>query len=484
MTATVENSAIPDELARAAAPELCRVSIVAEHTQMDIALPANIPVAAMIPELVSLTQSRRRSIEPQDPSDDPRTRWTLRGVGQPPLDAALSLAEQGVCDGALLVLGSEDLIDSEPLFDDVIDAVGSANSARFREWGVPASRMLAQVFAIVAVVLAATLLADPLSLLTESSSMLRAALALVASLLLMAASPIVARIYVDPQVGASLGYCAAALAFAGGALLPAARIGVPGLLLGSVFAAGASVLCLRMSGAGQLAHTAIITAGTLFALTAAADILFDMPSRRIGVALLLVSVAGLSFAPRLTILLARLPLPPVPSRDVPADLAIDGAEPLTAGIDDRAARASSLLSGLLAGLILGAIAGAMLSAGLADGLRANGVALALLVALTMMLRGRSYADLVQSALLISGGAILILLVTVRVCLAEPQLTVYGVLALLILGGLALAVGVVAPTLEFSPVLQRTAEVCEYIAIAAIVPLAFWVMGLYTLMRQL
>lgn len=484
MTVTVENSAIPDELTRAAAPELCRVSIVAEHTQMDIALPASIPVAAMIPELVALTQSRRRSIEPQDPRDDPRTRWTLRAVGQPALDPAQSLSEQGVCDGALLVLGSEDLIDAEPLFDDVIDAVGAANAARFREWGPAASRTLAQVCAVAAVVVAAALLADPLGLLSPSSAILRAVLADITALLFMSASPIIARVYDDPQVGGTLGYCAAPLAFVGGALLPAAAIGVPGLLLGAVFTAGASVLCLRMSGAGQLAHTAIVTVGTVFALAAGADAAFDLSSRRIGVAMLLVAVAGLSFAPRLTILLARLPLPPVPSRDVPADVALDGPEPLTAGLDDRAGRASALLTGLIAGLVLCAIAGAVLTAGVGAELRVNGVCLAMLVAFALALRGRSYADLAQSALLIGGGAALALVIAVVVCVAEPQLTVYGAAALIVLAASALVVGVVAPALDFSPVLQRTAEVCEYLAIAAIAPLAFWVMGLYTLMRQL
>lgn len=483
MTDTVENTTLPDAVAPAAAPELCRVSIVAEHTQMDIALPARIPVAAMLPELVTLTQSRRSSIEPQDPRDDPRTRWTLRAIGQPPLDSAASLAEQGVRDGALLILGSEDLIDAEPLFDDVIDAVGAANAARFPEWGPGVSRLLAQIVAIVCSVLAATMLADPLGLLADSSGPLRALIAIVAALAFLAASPITARIYDDAQVGASLGYCAAPFAFAGGALLPQSTIGGPGLLLGAAFAACASILALRMSGVGQLAHTAIITASALAAAAAGAAVLFDLPTRRVGVGLLLLSVTCLSFAPRLTILLARLPLPPVPSRDVPTDLADEGAE-FAVGVADRAAVAASYLSGLLAGAILGAVAGALLTAGFGADLRANGVCLALLVAATMMLRGRSYSSLAQSALLIGGGTLLALLVTVQVGWAEPGLTLYCVLALVLAAVFALVVGVIAPRFEFSPVLRRTAEVCEYVAIAAIIPLAFWVMGLYTLMREL
>lgn len=479
--AEIATTTQPD--ARAATPELCRVSIVAEHTQMDIALPANIPIAALMPELVTLTLSRRRSIEPQDPRDDPRTRWTLRAIGRPPLDSAASLAEQGVRDGALLLLGSEDLIDSEPLFDDVIDAVATANAARFPEWGVAASRALAQVLAVLAAVLAATMLADPLRLLEPSTGLLRASLAMVAALCFLAASPIVARIYQDPQVGATLGYCVAPFAFVGGALLPQSPIGGPGLLLGAAVTACASVLALRMSGAGQLAHTAIITASVLGTLAAGADAVLDLPARRIGVGLLLASVATLSFAPRLTILLVRLPLPPVPSRDVPADLALEDGE-FAEGAADKAGVAAAYLSGLIAGAILGAVAGALLTAGIGADLRVHGMCLALLVAATMMLRGRSYSALVPSALLIIGGTLLTLLIIGVVCLAEPQLMLYGVLALVVIAVFALAVGVVAPRFEFSPVLRRIAEVCEYIAIAAIIPLAFWVMGLYSLMRHL
>lgn len=483
MTDLVANSTIPNEAARATAPELCRVSIVAEQTQMDIALPAKVAVAALIPELLTLTSSRRRSIEPQDPRDDPRTRWTLRAVGQPPLDSASSLLAQGVHDGALLLLGSEDLIDAEPLFDDVIDAVASANARRFPEWGPAASRLLAQVVAIASATIAAAMLADPLGLLADSTSLLRALTASAAALVLLAAGPIAARVYGDPQVGATLGICVAPLAFAGGALLPQPAIAAPGLLLGATVTACASVLSLRMSGSGKMAHTAIITLSTLVALAASIDSILHPPIPRIGVGLLLVSIAGLSLAPRMTILLARLPLPPVPSRDSSKELALAG-DGFTDGVADRAAAASRYLSGLIAGSVVGVIAGALLAAGMGAGLRPNGVTLALLVAITMMLRGRSYSGLAQSAVLISGGTLLVLLLTGLVCLAKPQLTMYGVLTLFLVAVLALAVGVAAPSREFSPVLRRTAEVGEYVAIAAILPLALWVMGFYTLMREL
>ena len=49
---------------------------------------------------------------------------------------------------------------------------------------------------------------------------------------------------------------------------------------------------------------------------------------------------------------------------------------------------------------------------------------------------------------------------------------------------ALIFGSLVPTRVFSPVLRRAAELVEYAAIAAVIPLACWVCGLYAAMRGL
>ncbi|MFD9804853.1 EsaB/YukD family protein, partial [Streptomyces sp. NPDC059071] len=41
---------------RAAEPELCRVSVIGGNTQLDVGLPANVPIAAFIGDLVRLIE--------------------------------------------------------------------------------------------------------------------------------------------------------------------------------------------------------------------------------------------------------------------------------------------------------------------------------------------------------------------------------------------------------------------------------------------
>jgi ESX secretion system protein EccD len=45
-------------------------------------------------------------------------------------------------------------------------------------------------------------------------------------------------------------------------------------------------------------------------------------------------------------------------------------------------------------------------------------------------------------------------------------------------------GIVAPALEFSPVMRRRVEIVEFLAIGLVFPLACWIVGLYAYFRGL
>jgi hypothetical protein len=53
-----------------------------------------------------------------------------------------------------------------------------------------------------------------------------------------------------------------------------------------------------------------------------------------------------------------------------------------------------------------------------------------------------------------------------------------------LAGLSALCGIVAPRLEFSPVMRRWVELLEYLAIAMVFPLCSWIVGLYSYVRAL
>ncbi len=61
-----------------AAPEAIRVSVVGGRTQLDVALPADVPVAAFLPELARLIKSR--DDERSDDMADRDERRTLLGA--------------------------------------------------------------------------------------------------------------------------------------------------------------------------------------------------------------------------------------------------------------------------------------------------------------------------------------------------------------------------------------------------------------------
>jgi type VII secretion integral membrane protein EccD len=184
-----------------------------------------------------------------------------------------------------------------------------------------------------------------------------------------------------------------------------------------------------------------------------------------------VALGSISALPRLTIHLSRLPVPQVPGSA--KDLQGDSGFPDYTAIERRTGLAHEYLTGMIMGSGAVAAIGAVLAA--AGG--ALGIVLGAVVAAVLLLRARSYPNANQaSALLVSGmvtvaGLIAALLVT-------PGLLWVGFGALLVLAMLALVAGVVLPRRRFSPVLRRSVDVLEAVLIAAVLPLALGVLGLY------
>ncbi|MFZ2239518.1 MAG: EsaB/YukD family protein, partial [Gordonia amarae] len=114
-----------------AEPELVRVSVLGGNTQFDVGLPAGVPIATLIPELLVHIRSRDNDLlrgagsagDDDEPASARPHLWTLSMVGGEGLATHLSLSDAGVRDGELLVLQSTKSGSAPPLFDDVIDAV-------------------------------------------------------------------------------------------------------------------------------------------------------------------------------------------------------------------------------------------------------------------------------------------------------------------------------------------------------------------------
>jgi type VII secretion integral membrane protein EccD len=126
------------------APEHVRVSVMGGHTQLDVALPLDVPVASLVPELVKLVGSR--GVE--TPTDTPwpaaqHTFWALSQLDPvTPLQPNETLRAAGVVDGELLHLTEQRSLSAPTLYDDVVDAAARLNKAAHAGWNTAAARWM------------------------------------------------------------------------------------------------------------------------------------------------------------------------------------------------------------------------------------------------------------------------------------------------------------------------------------------------------
>ncbi|MGW0856243.1 EsaB/YukD family protein [Streptomyces sp. NPDC002690] len=134
------------------ADEHCRITVVADHRQVDLAVPARAPITDWIDSVAGLCGVSDDELMP--------AAWTLRAGQAAPLAPDRSLAQSGVTDGQLLHLA--DLLAGEydePVVRDVAEQVTEASERLLdRRWTAPA-RAVTLLVSGLAWLVAGTLLA-------------------------------------------------------------------------------------------------------------------------------------------------------------------------------------------------------------------------------------------------------------------------------------------------------------------------------------
>ncbi|MGV9674795.1 type VII secretion integral membrane protein EccD [Nocardia sp. NPDC003482] len=478
-------------------PELCRVSVIGGNTQLDVGLPASVPIATFIGELVALIDSRNP--DPTEAEEDSATlrteHWTLARLGREPIPPHRTLTEAEVYDGELLVLRSVSAKESPALFDDVIDAVSRLTSDSFRGWSPASARWTGLVAAVVAAVLAVLLLAASRG---DGQELVPALLAAGVGIGAMVAAAIAARRYADALTGTWLALAALVLLFAGGGLFAPGALGSPHLLLGFSVLLVAGVVGYRATGVGATLFAMAVTGSVFGAVAAAVRMIWEPAFPRIAAGLLVGALIVISSVPRLAAVLARLPVPPVPTAGAAIDPAdheprptIEGigaigatALPSAVGLGRRAEAANRFQSGILAGATVAAVVGAVGAADPLGEARWQGVALAVITAIILALRGRAFADLTQAGTLIAGGAVTFAGVFTGIALGDSRMLVPAAAVLLAFAAAVVFFGVVGPHIEISPVQRRAGELFEYFLIILVIPLVLWIMGVYAMARNI
>jgi type VII secretion integral membrane protein EccD len=445
-------------------PSLRRVSVYAESGRRDLALPAHVPVAALMPSMVDLVAAS---------GPGPCRLSRLDGGA---LDTSMTLAQHAIRDGAALVFSRTQPVAPAPRVDDEAEAV-SATVCAVTPTATPRSFRLyrAAVCSWLAAVGAVTLLCCEFGAVGARHSGPVAGVATGAGCVTLGAAVVAYRLDRDSVGGCTLALWATGFAaVAGFAAIPRGPA-APNVLLATMAAAAVSVLAIRLTDSHAVLLAAVSGVMVLAAIAALATVVAGAPVPVVGSVAAAVSVGLLHASARASVTSAGLyPRPERRSATAAAEL------------HARTVCAHSTLTGLVAALSTAATVGAVatfVGACATETSRGGRVVFAAVIGTVLLLRARLHHDRVQALTLTCGGAAAVSAsgVAGAVAVSPHPLWVCAAAGALIAAALC---GLRAPVPALPPTVCRAVEWAEYLALAAVVPLACWICGLFGAARVL
>jgi type VII secretion integral membrane protein EccD len=462
-------------LASTANAELSRVTIVAPATRVDLALPANVPLASLLPTLLRYAG--------EDLPDEPAAQagWVLTRLGGRVLDSGRTPAQLDVRDGEVLYFTPKENAPEELIFDDVVDAVATATQRRTGRWQPDATRRFSVTFATLA------LLGGAAGMFFSGASALTVGIVgMLAALALVVAATVLARAFGDGRASVLLGLTALAYASVGGLLLFAGdrswhQLAAPHMLTGATALVAFAAIATVATGEATGLFVGASGAGLALVVGAAICLIFGVPAAAAGAVIAAVVFGLIPALPMFAYRLARLPIPSVPTG--PADLKADAETVDGLQILARSDRAEEILTGLT-GTVALVLLGAEVALAFSGGL--PGLLLCTVLALLLMLRARPLSGRRQRlTVLIAGTGGLALATAAYLAAAAPVVRVAVIPGVLVLVAvIALVYGLAVTGRRISPVWGRLLDIAEILLIVAVVPLAAWVSGLYGWIRAI
>ncbi|WP_314176881.1 type VII secretion integral membrane protein EccD [Streptomyces winkii] len=483
-------------MATTAATGFCRVTVVAPGGRIDVALPEDVPLSDVYPEIARLSGG--------SPAEGSLSGYHLVRRDGRVLESGLSLAGNGIRDGEVLLL--RPFADSLPsaVFDDVSDAVASAVRQDRALWNEQRMRVAGLTGGGVLLVLMAFALwfADPVR---HNMHGLPGIIAGAAGILLVALACVRARVYEDRASSIALGLGAMPhIMIAGSGILPIGEgegIGRLQFLLGcvAVLLASAVLIAITPRGDGPFVAAAIVSAvGTVFTFVA---VLADIGAADAAAIAAPVSVGVIAFLPGLSARFARLPIGFEPRAGGLGgyDGGQDGRSaqgPVDAErIAAQARRGHEMLVGLVGGWCA-AVVGTAAVLGFSH--NGWGQLLALATGIAMLLRARlfRYTSQVTCALVAGLGALTLL--ALGLSLNPPaQLvrefaqgdstgldvrTVWIAASIAVAAALVTAIGLIVPRTGLTPFWGRFMELTETFVLLSLIPLCLAVLDVYAEVR--
>ncbi|MFI9243331.1 type VII secretion integral membrane protein EccD [Streptomyces sp. NPDC053086] len=474
----------------------CRVTIVAPDSRIDVALPDDVPVADLYPEILRLSQ--------QSPAAGAPVGYHLVRTDGTVLDSARSFAAQRILDGELLTL--RPFAESLPpaVFDDVAEAVASSVTKQHKLWSGDLTRAAGLVGGGVLPALLAFVAwtADP----RHDMHGLAGILAAVTGILLVVLSAVRARVYDDRGSAVALGLGALPnIGVAGSGLLPLSDgegIGRLQFLLACAAVLVAALVLALCSPHGDGPFVAFVFASTIALIVVFVATLTDWAPREMAGLCAPVAVGALAFLPGMSMRFARLPIGfENPSSGAPRSAY--GAETATQEpvdtdrIEAQARRGHELLVGLVGGCALLAV-GASAVLGFSDDVWAQ--LLAFVTGVAMLMRAGLFRYTAQVASVLAAGLASLVLLGLGLALNPPQhimraalagdrtdldiRTVWLIAAIALAATLVTALGLILPRRGLTPFWGRFLEICEGFVLLTLIPLALAVFDVYAKARAM
>ncbi|MEU2271016.1 type VII secretion integral membrane protein EccD [Streptomyces olindensis] len=472
----------------------CRVTIVAPDSRIDVALPDDLAVADLYPEILRLSR--------QSPAEGAPVGYHLVRRDGTVLDGSRSFAAQRILDGELLTL--RPFAESLPpaVFDDVSEAVAAAVTQDRTLWSGTLTR--------VAGLMAGGILSALLAFVVWSSQTrhdmhsLQGILAAVAGVLLTTMACVRARVYTDRGSAVALGLGALPnIAVAGSGLLPLSAgqgIGRLQFLLACAAVLVASVVLTLVSPGGDGPFVAFVLASAIGLLTTFVAMLTHLRPVETAAVCAPLAVCALAFLPGLSMRFARLPIgfdAPTPAGGYTREETAQ-QEPLDAErIAAQARRGHELLVGLVGGCALVAV-GASIVLGFEDNVWAQLLALATGVA--MLMRAQLFRYTAQVGATLAAGLAALIFLGLGLALNPPVeswrdalqgdtagldiRSVWLAAAIAVATTLVTAIGLIAPRRGVTPVWGRFLEIAEGFVLLTLIPLALAVFDVYAQARAM
>jgi len=456
---------------------LARVTIRAPRRRLDLAIPHQVPLAELLPEVLRRAGEAGPGVDQS--ATAPAGGWVLRRGDGGSLHGETALAHQGVRDGDVLYLVPRNLTWPEPEYDDVIEEIAANAQKHGRTWDASTTRL----FALVA---AGLVLFTGLGVLVAVGPprIIPAIAAAAVAMVLLGAGALLSRAVGDGVAGAAAGGLALPYAAVAGVLLTGGAdarlaVGADQVLVGASALLLASVIGATAIGHGLRVFAGGVTAG-VFALFGA-GLGFTVSGPGAAAILIVAVVAGIGLAPLLAVRLGKLPLPVVTAS--PEIIAAE-ARPPRPTVIAAVVRADEILTGTLLGISVVAVGCVgILSA-------TTGIAGPLLAGLAsgaLLLRARLFPSVAaRLPLLISGLVGLALTAAAWAAAAGSATRLVGV-ALAFVAVVAL-LGTAATAHRRrgggSPYLGRMADILDITTVVALAPVACAVLNLYSWVRGL